>query len=272
VEELKKRTLRHGCKKVGHWAKECKAPKNNLPKPAASSSSTHAAGCIQAVANEHFGRINGPQSLLARVRALRLDAALPKPSQETMDHQVMLVSSPGFAVLDSGCGKTIVGANTLSAFRKIWTDAGIEQPQTMTEENMFRFGNGASELSKESIEMPVCLAERSGTIRAAIAQGDAQMDFSRDELRLFGGSATLPMQVSAAGQCMISVTELQQKANKVERQPSGQESLTVESVPDGPMPMESHEVDAPTIPSVSHDDCPLPEGIKGNEGGIDKTN
>ena len=118
-------------------------------------------------------RLNGPKTLLARVRALRLNAELPTPVQENIEYPVSLVSSPGFAVLDSGCGKTIVGANTLSAFRKIWNDSGIEQPQPLTEENMFRFGNGASELSKESIEMPVCLAERAGTIRAAIVKGDA---------------------------------------------------------------------------------------------------
>ena len=54
VEELKKRTRCHRCKKIGHWAKECKAPRNNVPKPAASSGSTHAAGCVQAVDTEHF--------------------------------------------------------------------------------------------------------------------------------------------------------------------------------------------------------------------------
>ena len=122
------------------------------------------------------------------MRALRLNAELPTPVQENIEYPVSLVSSPGFAVLDSGCGKTIVGANALSAFRKIWNDSGIEQPQPLTEENMFRFGNGASELSKESIEMPVCLAERAGTIRAAIVKGDAPRGmksmFSDDSARV----------------------------------------------------------------------------------------
>lgn len=55
---------------------------------------------------------------------------------------VMLVSSPGFAILDSGCGKTIVGANTLQAFRQIWSDVGIAQPSVMAEDNHFCYGNG----------------------------------------------------------------------------------------------------------------------------------
>ena len=122
VEELKKRTRCHRCKKIGHWAKERKAPRNNVPKPAASSGSTHAAGCVQAVDTEDFvcaaGWINGPKTLLARVRALRLNAELPTPVQENIEYPVSLVSSPGFAVLDSGLWKNNCGSKHTVRFQK----------------------------------------------------------------------------------------------------------------------------------------------------------
>ena len=35
------------------------------------------------------------------------------------EHGVCLISSPGFAVLDSGCGKTIIGEETLADFHGI---------------------------------------------------------------------------------------------------------------------------------------------------------
>ena len=151
---------------------------------------------------------------------------------------------------------------------------------------MFRFGNGASELSKESIEMPVCLAERAGTIRAAIVKGDAplllsrpamkrlsaEMDFSRDELRLFNGSTRLPMQVNAAGQYMIPVTEFPQKLQPVESPLVAQESLTVGDVTSEALPIDAHEPDAPTQKSVNHEPCPVPKGDSGNECGGNRNN
>ena len=71
----------------------------------------------------------------------------------------------------------------MSDFRRIWNDAGIPQPNIVPEENMFRFGNGASELSTESIEMPVCLPKKSGVIRADIVQGDAPLSLSRPAMK-----------------------------------------------------------------------------------------
>ena len=56
------------------------------------------------------------KSLLDQVRAQKLCEPASTLQSESKDHQVMLVSSPGYAILDSGCGKTIVGMNTLSAF------------------------------------------------------------------------------------------------------------------------------------------------------------
>ena len=125
------------------------------------------------------------------------------------------------AVLDSGCGKTIIGENTLSEFRKLWDAAGVPQPEAQKEINHFRYGNGHSEVSSELVAMPVTLAQHSGVIRAAVVKGDAplllsrpamktlgaEMDFNKDELRLFSGAATIPMEVNKAGQYMVDVVK-----------------------------------------------------------------
>ena len=95
------------------------------------------------------------------------------------DHAIMLVSSPGHAVLDSGCGKSIIGAQTLDQFRKLWTKAGIAQPAEHAEVNSFRFGNGQSEVSQKVVEMPVTLGGKRGLIRAAVIQGEAPVLLSR---------------------------------------------------------------------------------------------
>ena len=42
--------------------------------------------------------------------------------QEAKD--ILLVSSRGYAVLDSGCGKSVIGKDTLSQFRPLLLKAG----------------------------------------------------------------------------------------------------------------------------------------------------
>lgn len=53
--------------------------------------------------------------------------------------EVMLISSPGFGVLDSGCGQTIIGRETLKEFSTLWDQQGIVIPEKV---HQFRFGNG----------------------------------------------------------------------------------------------------------------------------------
>ncbi|CAL1158162.1 unnamed protein product, partial [Cladocopium goreaui] len=231
-------------------------------------------------ATEHFvcaaGWMSKGMTLLERVRA-KLRSSDEKVKDETTPFQISLVSSPGYAVLDSGCGKTIIGAATLESFRKIWNIAGINQPEPYAEENVFRFGNGSSEVSKTAIELPVCLAERQGVIRAAIVKGDAplllsrpamktlaaEMDFAKDELRLFGGNTAVSMQVNTAGQYMIPVTEfpVQQPLPKIVKEPATT-VLAIES--DDPEP--ASEQPSPegecTTASVTSDAVPVPrEGV-----------
>ena len=90
-----------------------------------------------------------------------------KAAGEWTPDEVMLVSSPGFGVLDSGCGRTVVGASTLQSFEKLWSQRGWTVPSKISEVHQFKFGNGDVETSHYSVQMPVILANRRGVIRAA---------------------------------------------------------------------------------------------------------
>lgn len=39
--------------------------------------------------------------------------------------ETLLVSSPGFGVLDPGCGRPIIGEKTLQEFERLWKAAGL---------------------------------------------------------------------------------------------------------------------------------------------------
>ena len=64
-----------------------------------------------------------------------------------------LVSSPGFGVVDSGCGKTLIGEQTLKQLEPMIQAAGFGPVVYYTNEAIFRFGMG---LQKPHIEHVVC--------------------------------------------------------------------------------------------------------------------
>ena len=203
VEEVRKRSKCFKCHKYGHFARECKnrpASTSSQAGQSASSQREHGAGTVTHMPDEHF-----------------ICSAGIEDNEKI--HPVMLVSSPGLAVLDSGCGKTIVGSDTLQEFHRIWEKCNVTAPQETQETNVFKYGNGEKEVSNRMIDMPVIIGGRRGIVRAAVVKGAAplllsrsalkslraNMDFFTDELRLFG-SEKVPVSVNAAGQYTIDVS------------------------------------------------------------------
>ena len=203
IEELKKRTKCRNCGKTGHWARECRSRKSSA---SASSDPKVGAGYV-----EFFvGMFGTGNSMLDQLRRRR----------ESSEIEIALVSSPGFAVLDSGCGKTIIGRETLEDFRQIWNDYQVSFPEEVQEINHFRFGNGQSEKSCAAINMPVAFGGKTGHVHACIVNGRAPLllsrpamkklraviDFDKDEFSMLDGSVTIPIQTNEAGQYVVNVT------------------------------------------------------------------
>ena len=251
VEELKRRTKCHRCGKTGHWARECKLPRAQGTASASGAASSTAgssgAGLVQAevdfVCYVENDRGDGRKRLAGTARSM-LDQLRDRMKMPA--HDVLLVSSPGYAILDSGCGRSIVGQETLQQFRQIWKDRGVTQPTSLSERNVFRYGNGEQEITDEVVEMPVVIGGKKGIVRAAVVKGKApllmskqalkrlraSMDFESDELTLFAGEMAVPMMTNEAGQYMIPVAEFSQLTPDEEKEPTSVaavESLSVEA-------------------------------------------
>ena len=265
IEELKRRTQCRRCGKTGHWARECKV---KLPPGGMASSSSSA---TPAAANlvQHF--------VCHAVTAQEMHSGMIKELQrrkELRGHDLLLVSSPGFAILDSGCGKSVIGENTLMSFRELWKKAGVQQPKAVAETNVFRFGNGAQETSQAIIELPVSLAGRRGLVRAAIIRGNAplllsrpalktlnaKMDFQHDEIQLFDDNKVIPMVTNEAGQYTIPVADFGTSAEaKVHGMAEVQQlSDSWELDPDGLTLTRHHRVRRQHAFTPCHEGCPVP--------------
>ena len=206
VEEVKRRSKFFKCGQKGHFARDCKKGSTSAP-----SSSFHATGHREHGASM-VQHVTDPPEHVVCSAGIHVDVP-------ASNHAICLVSCPGFAVLDRGCGKTIIGANTLLDFQGIWNSYGIPIPEERHETNAFKFGNGEREVSNRMIDMPVHIAGRRGVVRAAVVRGDAPLLLSRaalkslkasmniasDELQLFG-TDRVPMHGNEAGQYTINVS------------------------------------------------------------------
>eukprot|EP00435_Cladocopium_sp_Y103_P026818 s1587_g6.t1 len=283
VEELKARTTCHRCGKKGHWAKECSLPKGAGKGSKSSSSTTPSSGAAMVVHEEpavpendivsenaiipdFVASVFTCPSMLDRLRERRDTAVDLQPISE-----VALVSCPGFGVLDSGCGRTIIGARTLNEFTKLWQQRNIQVPKFEPETHQFKYGNGEMETSHHVVAMPVTLAGRQGVIRASVVKGDApllisrsalkklgaSLDFGQDCLRVFGRD--LPLQVNQAGQYVVDLLQSEPKPE----QPSFAEVMTVEPAGSTLSPSvssdltESADPVAPSCDVATDDDLPL---------------
>ena len=158
IEELKKKTRCHKCQQVGHWSRECKAGGKGKSK-GSTGSNTNKSGDTGAAMVEHFtehfvaavliddqSKMLDTLTLLRQKRADRmLSSPSPLPSLTSassppVTSEIMLVSSPGFGVIDSGCGRTTIGQETLAEFEQLWNAKGIPIPVPFAEVNHFKFG------------------------------------------------------------------------------------------------------------------------------------
>lgn len=234
VEELKKRTRCRKCNKLGHWARECKASGPSTGEGGNSAASGTAVNYVAVeTGGEDFQEHSDEDEVPAFVGATEVHEAL----------QTGLVQSPGFGVVDSGCGRTLIGRNTLTILQQLIYDCGRGKIKEYAVENLFRFGNGAVERSDVAVRIPVGVAGQLGMIDAAVISGNAplligrptlekmraRIDFSDGTLHFLDTKAK--MTTNAAGQVLINVLDFPNKISKSKSQI--QDSQSAEADDDG---------------------------------------
>lgn len=132
--------------------------------------------------------------------------------------EVMLVSSPGVGIIDSGCGKTLIGQETLNQMFKKYQALGMDPPKLLRQNNLSAFGNNHEEATQFVAELPVGIYGPCGRVDAAIIKVpaplllsrntmrslNATLDFAKNQLSL-NGETPRDLHLNEAGQYVIDV-------------------------------------------------------------------
>ena len=135
--------------------------------------------------------------------------------------EALLVSSPGFGIIDSGCGRTLTGQATLNTVFRMLKDKEQGIPTLKKKTNVFRFRNGLEsleEVSEKVVRLPVGTHGKTVIVKAAVIQGDAPLLLSRSTMKslravidfeketlLIQGDLPRPLATNSAGQFVIDV-------------------------------------------------------------------
>ena len=91
--------------------------------------------------------------------------------------------SPGFGIIDSGCGRTLIGQATLNTLFRMLKDKEQGIPTLKKKTNVFPFRNGQEEVSEKVVRLPVGIHGKTGIVKAAVIQGDAPLLLSRSTMK-----------------------------------------------------------------------------------------
>lgn len=227
IEELKSKTKCRRCGRVGHWKRECTFPPMKSESSSAPQASTAGTSSTSNVGYVHWedAAQDAGDDLLDQFPG----ATFIGSTSLVNVHAAGLVSSPGYGVVDSGCGKTLVGAQTLRHLEQMINKAGYGPIRQSTEENTFRYGNGAIKKTNRVVHLPLGLAGKAGLISAAVIQGgapvllgrptlealDVRLNFKDRLMQFLDSRAT--MQTNSAGQLLVDVLQYPQGDRQIEK-------------------------------------------------------
>ena len=109
-------------------------------------------------------------------------------NRRTAAAEVFLTTAPGVGIVDSGCGKSVIGRRTLSRYLSALPE-GQGSAKYRDDKHLFRFGNDTTEASKQSVQLPVGIGGRRGSLQVSVLDGkakEAPLLISKPALRTLG--------------------------------------------------------------------------------------
>ena len=128
-------------------------------------------------------------------------------SDETACH---LLHPAGFGVVDTGCGRGIVGEETLARHEGRLKEHGLFIEELSPKPHLFRYGNGSSDTSTRRVQVPVFIKGRELRMRLHVVPGQVPLLVSKRFLKSLGARLDLEGNEMYLGRAGVA-TELIEK-------------------------------------------------------------
>ena len=140
--------------------------------------------------------------------------------EETSCH---LVHPAGFGVVDTGCGRGVIGEETLTRHEGALRRHGLHIEELQTKPHKFRYGNGAADVSHRRVQLPIYICGREMKMRLHVVPGNVPLLVSKRFLKSVGARVamdsngiymsavgiTAKMIEKPDGSCQIDLLDLQ---------------------------------------------------------------
>eukprot|EP00913_Durusdinium_trenchii_P020129 g18917.t1 len=152
----------------------------------------------------------------------------PADSEESEEEEslVALVHSPGHGVVDTGCGRGLIGEDTLKRHEAVLAEYNLKVKELPHKPHAFRYGNGASDKSFRTVQIPIFLAGVKMWLRMHVVPGQvplllskrflkalgAVMDLQQGELLLKRAHLAVPLLEQRDGSYQINLLDMNQPA------------------------------------------------------------
>eukprot|EP00435_Cladocopium_sp_Y103_P001390 s2644_g1.t1 len=138
---------------------------------------------------------------------------------ETVCH---LVHPAGFGVVDTGCGRGVIGEETLKRHEQALKNHGLFVEELASRPHRFRYGNGSADSSHRRVQLPIFIKGREMRMRLHVVPGEvplliskrflkslgARLGLDSNELYLSAVGIKTQMVERADGSCQIDLLDL----------------------------------------------------------------
>ena len=112
-------------------------------------------------------------------------------ADEDEENHIYLVHQAGRGVVDTGCGRGLVGLETLEKHRKKLAEIGEVVTELPNQNHIFRYGNGSRDEAVGRVEVPVFIQGKRMTMRLHVVPGQVPLLISKKFLKSLGAKIDL---------------------------------------------------------------------------------
>ena len=110
----------------------------------------------------------------------------PASSDDEKESPCQLMHPAGWGVVDTGCGRGVIGENTLKRHEVQLKKIGLAVDELEPRPHRFRYGNGSMDVSHRRVQIPIMLAGRELRMRVHVVPGEVPLLISKRFLKSLG--------------------------------------------------------------------------------------